>query len=301
MHYTIYLILAHKKPDQIAKLISTLSHENTYFFLHIDQKINVKIFDDLKKVRTCIFIKKRVKCDWGSFGLVQATLNSMVEIEAFMNLKYQKINYHLIQISGEDLPLKSNNFIQNYLASKPETSFINHWLLPNKKWWNGGMFRFESIYLIPYNRYPKTHFWLNKIVKNSFLKRYIAINQIGQNIPNLKLFGALQWMILSKKMVAFVINNANDKKFNRIFKYVLAPDEIYFPTLIYHFDKEKIFQIENIPTHLVIFEGNKPNPEYLKIQDLEKHKDNNDYLFARKFDPTKNPEATAYILDHIKS
>lgn len=300
MHYKIYLILAHKKPDQIAKLILTLSHENTYFFLHIDRKINVRIFDELKTIKNCIFIKNRVKCDWGSFGLVQATLNSMVEIEAFMNLNYLNSNYHLIQISGEDLPLKSNKFVHNYLASQPETSFINHWLLPNKKWWNGGLFRFESIFLTPFNRYPKTHFWLNKIVKATFLKRFIAINQMRQNFPDLKLFGASQWMILSKKMVSFVIKNANNKKFNRIFKYVFAADEIYFPTLIYHFDKAKMFPIENIATHLVVFVGNNANPEYLNIKDIEESQKENDYLFARKFDSSKNPQAIAYILDQIK-
>jgi hypothetical protein len=39
MHYKVYLILAHKKPQQLAELIDMLQDDAALFFVHID-KIN---------------------------------------------------------------------------------------------------------------------------------------------------------------------------------------------------------------------------------------------------------------------
>lgn len=295
MYSKVYFILAHKRPKQLSALISLLQDGKSSFFIHVDKKVDLNSFAEINKKDDCYFIKKRVKCNWGNYSLVQATLNGMMEIKKFMKTNKPDSNYHCILLSGEDLPLKTNEKIHDFLANRQETSFINHWKLPYEKWWNGGLFRFESLYVLDYNKYPETHYWLNKIIKKLRLHFVLPINRIQKKFPDLELYGSSQWMILSKNLMEFVIETSNkNPQFLKIFKYVLAPDELYFPTLIHYFQKQKSFVIENKATHLVIFKGVDANPQYLSIVDIINNKTETT-LFARKFDIAINGGTISYI------
>lgn len=300
MYSKVYFILAHKKPEQLSALISLLQDGKSFFFIHVDKSVALHLFEAITQMEHCYFIKQRERSTWGGYGLVQATLNGMKEIQEYMKNNQQNVNYHCILLSGEDLPLKSNKTIHNFLESKPEKSFIHHWKLPYEKWWNGGLFRFESLYVFDYHKRPKAHYWLNKIIRKLQLHFLFPINRIKKKYPDVALYGGSQWMILSEKLIEFLVETSNrSPKFSKLFKYVLAPDELYFPTLIHHFQKGQPFVIENTPTHLILFEGNKPNPKYLSVIDL---KDNSKetMLFARKFDNAINGDTIAYIQTIIK-
>ena len=98
----------------------------------------------------------------------------------------------------------------------------------------------------------------------------------------------------------FVIETSNKNlKFSKLFKFVLAPDELYFPTLIHYFLKKEVGLIENTPTHLILFEGNKPNPQYLSVNDL-KNNSKETTLFARKFDNAINGDTIDFVKTTIK-
>ena len=56
-------------------------------------------------------------------------------------------------LSGEDLPLKNNKYVHEFLKSNSKNSFINYWSLPYENWWGGGLFRLENIYLFEYKKY----------------------------------------------------------------------------------------------------------------------------------------------------
>jgi hypothetical protein len=295
MHIKVYFILAHKNPSQIIELVTLLDDKKSLFFIHLDKKVNQNEYKDLIKNISCRFVKKRVSCAWGKYSLVQATLNAMKEVKSYMGANYNNSNYHFIMLSGEDLPLKSNNYIHDFLGSNIQTSFLNHWELPYDKWWGGGMFRFENFYFFEYKEHRKLNYWINRIVKKMHLQFMLPLNRFYKKFPDFKIYGASQWMVLSKDLVAFVLEKNNDnKKFNSIFKYVLAPDELYFATLILNFDVRKQFPICNMKTHLVCFSGAEASPKYLQVEDLENNKE--DLLFARKFDSNVNKEA----IDKIK-
>lgn len=295
MYTKVYFILAHKKPEQLRELISLLQDGKSCFFLHIDKKANLNTYAEINQMEYCHFIKKRVKCNWGDYSLVQATLEGMKEIKEFMNNNLPNLNYHCILISGEDLPLQSNEKIHNFLEVQQEKSFINHWKLPYDKWWNGGVFRFESLYVFDYKKHSNINRWLNKIIRKLKFHFVLPINRIKKQYPDLEICGGSQWMILSKKLMKFVIETSDENpQFSKFFKYVLAPDELYFPTLIYHFQKEGSFIIENTVTHLAIFEGVDANPNYLSVEEIKNNKTEKT-LFARKFDKNINKDSIEYI------
>ena len=300
MHYKVYLILAHKKPNQLLDLISLLQDEHSYFFIHIDKKVSLDPFKNKILSKKCVFIKKRIKCNWGNYSLVQATLNTMNEIKEYMEFNFPKDSYHCIILSGEDLPLKSNDALSSFFNKQPDVSFIHHWKLPYKNWWGGGFFRFESLYLFNSIKYPKSHYWFNKIIKKLKLGFLLPSNQIKRKFPKFVFYGSSQWMILSKELMHIILDLSHkNKDFNRFFKFVLAPDELYFPSLIYHFNVHKICKIVNFQTHLALFIGNNANPQYLSIEDL-KTSQVNTALFARKFDATINPDTIDLVIKRRK-
>lgn len=300
MYSKVYFILAHKKPEQLSALISLLQDGKSFFFIHLDKKVSNKPFESLKEIEHCHFVEKREISRWGGFGVVQATLNGMKEIKEFMESNHPYENYHCILLSGEDLPIKANEKIHNFLQSKQDNSFIHYWKLPYEKWWNGGLFRLESLYIFDYNKQPKAHYWLNKIIRKLKLHFLIPLNRIKKHYPDLALYGSSQWMIFSKKLLyALVEESKNKTHFQKCFKFVLLPDELYLITLIHNFLKKEVEFIENSPTHLILFEGNKPNPKYLSVADL-KNNNKGTTLFARKFDSTINADTITYIKTILK-
>jgi|GEM_PF-2987708 len=296
MYTKVYCILAHKNPSQVQQLISLLDDKKSLFFIHLDKKADQNEYEVAIENSSCYFVKNRVSCTWGKYSLIQATLNAMKEVQSFMNANFKNSTYHFIMLSGEDLPLKKNGFIHDFLKSKTETSFLNHWQLPYSKWWEGGLFRFENLFFFEYKKNSKLNYRINRIIKKIHLKSLLPLNRFNKNFPDFTIYGASQWMILTSDMVSFILEKNNDnKKFNSIFKYVLAPDELYFATLILNFDVKKQFTVSNIKTHLVSFSGAEPSPKYLEVEDLENNTEN--LLFARKFDSNINQDS----IDKVKT
>lgn len=302
MYYKVYFILAHTKPRQLKFLIDLLNDGKSIFFIHIDKKVSLTKFDVLNQIENCFIIKNSVKCSWGDYSLVQATLNSLIEINQYMNVKYPNAHYHCIFLSGEDMPLKPNIEIHHFLVNKLSTSFIHHWKLPYDKWWGGGFFRFESFYYFNFIKYPIAHKWINKIIKKFGINSIIPINKIKKDFTDLEIYGGCQWMILSKDLMQSILNltiNKNNNKFNSIFKYVLAPDELYFTTLIYHYKLNTKFNVDNSQTHLAIFKNADANPQYLNVKDIVNNQSNKT-LFARKFDESINSDAINFVKNMLK-
>lgn len=299
MHYKVYLILAHKNPNQLKDLISLLQDELSIFFIHIDKKVDVNSFKEVIFNTNCFFVKNREKCKWGDFSLVKATLNSFEEICKYMQKKFPLDSYHCIMLSGEDLPLKTNEEITLFLQNCEHTSYIHHWELPYDKWWKGGFFRFESLYLLSFVKYQRINNWVNRLIKKLNLDFLLPINKIKKAYPNFKFYGSTQWIILSKDIIFDILQiSKTNKKFISCFKYTLAPDELYFSSLIYNFELDRKFKIENVPTHLVKFEGTNPNPQYLTVDEIKTNVKRS-ILFARKFDNFQNIETIIYIKENL--
>jgi hypothetical protein len=287
MYIKVYCILAHKKPSQIQDLIALLDDNKSLFFIHLDKKVNQKEYENLTKNSSCHFIKNRVRCGWGTYSLVQATLNTMKEVESFMIEHYTHSKYHFIMLSSEDLPLKRNEAIHEFLKSNINTSFLNYWKLPYNKWWGGGLFRLENFYFFQYKKYPKLNYWTNRVIKKMHFSFLLPLNRFENRFPNFQIYGSSQWMILTKDLLGFILEKSNKNiKFNSVFKYVLAPDELYFATLILNYNLQKQHVVCNKKTHLVCFNGAEASPRYLEDGDLYSIEES--LLFARKFDPEYN-------------
>src|SRR5215204_3632719 len=104
-----HLILTHKNPGQLERLINILDHPAFDFYIHIDQKSNAAQFTYLSHRTNVYIINKRTSIYWAGYGTIQATLNGFAEI---LPKEYQYINV----ISAQDFPLTSADHIYRYIC-----------------------------------------------------------------------------------------------------------------------------------------------------------------------------------------
>lgn len=60
-----HLIIVHKNPDQLLRLVKRLQHSNFDLFIHVDRKVPLEQFMFIKSEADLSFIKNRVTCQWG--------------------------------------------------------------------------------------------------------------------------------------------------------------------------------------------------------------------------------------------
>lgn len=121
-----YIILAHKLPEQLHRLVSRLDDAGCHFVIHVCKNTarqDARKIHRLFSKQPNVFFCKREDGSWGEFGIVQAVLNGM-EL-----LLQKKVSFdYLHVISGNDYPIKSNNFLKDFFREKTGSQFL--WYLP---------------------------------------------------------------------------------------------------------------------------------------------------------------------------
>ncbi|HLY70044.1 MAG TPA: beta-1,6-N-acetylglucosaminyltransferase, partial [Puia sp.] len=75
-----YLIMAHKNPTQIEKLIHKLRHPQFDVYIHLDKKTDIGDYEYLSNIRGVYFITNRTKVTWGGISIPDAVFVSMGEV-----------------------------------------------------------------------------------------------------------------------------------------------------------------------------------------------------------------------------
>jgi len=102
-----YLILAHKNPEQLRRLVSTLDDTGVNFFIHVNKR-SQSFYDDAREVLadfTNIYFLPRKKIWWGTFGMTDAVITG-IEVIASSDISYDRVVF----ISGQDYPIKSKDY-----------------------------------------------------------------------------------------------------------------------------------------------------------------------------------------------
>ncbi|CAG5103746.1 Oidioi.mRNA.OKI2018_I69.chr1.g917.t1.cds [Oikopleura dioica] len=111
-----YSLVLHKNPGQAERLLRAIYSPDNVYCLHIDAKAPEDVFEDFEALASCfpnVFLaKKRESVYWASYERLQADLNCIEEL-----LQHEVQWRYLINLCGEDFPLKSNSEIVNYLKS----------------------------------------------------------------------------------------------------------------------------------------------------------------------------------------
>ena len=271
-----YLILAHKYPAQLRRLVRALDDEQSLFYIHIDRASDISRFDNLQPWAEKISFVQREKADWAGFGLVQAVLNGLKTISE------SKHNFsHVILLSGQDYPIKSNEDIQTFLLEHRGTNFIEHYHLPaTQKWPNtGGVYRVNKYYM---GMQP-----LQKLCSK-------ALNFLSKPIPFLqrRIYAGMEpyagsmWWILSQEAVRYIVRFTEEHPGYAAFhKYTFAADEVFFQMILLNEPaRSQVGPIVNSDKRFIQWkDALASHPEILGSEGV-KEALKSDALFARKFD-----------------
>jgi hypothetical protein len=284
-----YIIIAHKSPSQLYRLVSRLNDGLSGFFIHIDKKVNLSTFDGLSDFGELVQFVDRVDAKWGSWGLVQGTLNAMKAIKS-SGKKFDRI----FLLSGQDYPIKSNEYINDFLLKSRHSVFIDYFPIPNYEKWpggdRGGWYRVDKYYigLKPYQ------FFVSKSL--NLLSTYIPF--LRRKMPaGMAAYTGSQWWCIDMYALNYILDfDLKNPSYRAFHQFTFVPDELFFHMIIANSTDERLVKsIENNNKRLMIWEKpNSAHPNMLTVNDLPAILAS-DHLFARKFDEDHDSE----ILDLI--
>lgn len=278
-----HLIITHKNPLQLERLIKKMRHPMFDFYIHLDKKVDIKDFEYLKSIGQVYFIQNRVICNWGGFSTLEAMLNSLSEV---LDKNHDYGFYNLL--SAQDYPIKSNEDIYQFFLKNSSKSFIFYETDHAEEWWSTAVNRFKKYHLTDFNFKGK-----------SFLERIINKILPSRTFPiSVKLYGGSKssWWSLNNESATYLISYFRKQNMKSFLRYCWGTDEFVIPTILMNSLLNNYIVNDNL--RYINFPLGKANPKILGMEDVEQLQ-KSDMLFARKFDLTSNPEILDWIDNHI--
>lgn len=278
-----YIISSYKLPEQVVRLVKILDSADSFFYIHVDKRsedsVFFKIKDSLSSLNNVFFLK-RGPSYYGSFGHVKATLKG---INAALKSKIE-FDY-MVLLTGQDYPIKSIAFTQDYLKQNCGKSFLSYYTLDDRyagKWFE----RLGRIYLFD-EKGSHTIFgdkFISRVAYKFWRGSPTKQNQ-GLVFPDglTPYFGNAYWVI-HRKHIEYIFNFVcRQPNYVRFFKHSRVPDECFFHSILLN----SIYQYEIVNNDLFYIDWSErqSSPAILTTQDFSKLMDSDD-LFARKFDMT---------------
>lgn len=281
-----YVILAHKLPHQLVRLVERLQTASATFLIHIDAKAGREVVDPIRsgldQMENVHFLRSHV-CHWGEFGLVTASLEGIRTI-----VEQRMPSDQAVLLSGQDFPIKRNDEISDVLGRAGDRSYLGYFPLPYDGWPYGGMNRVDRWYVRLRGRRVE-------------LPPASVANRLGGPrrpfLPGLQPYGGpMQWS-LSAEALAYVYDYVQQHPaFVRFFRRTLIPDELFFQTLL--LNSPMATRVINAELHHIEWSPGADHPNVLTVEDLPRLQ-TSEALFARKFDSGADADVLDLIEEHL--
>jgi hypothetical protein len=287
-----YLILAHKQPQLLCRLIDRLSSKSSVFFVHIDRAAPPHGFEKLARFGENVRLIKQEFSTWAGIGIVKAVLNGLQAIDACPG-RFDRI----VLLSGQDYPIKSNEQIDGFFESSAKSTFMRHWEIPNFDVWphRGGLSRVDR-YFLGIGR------WQNIVARTMNIPGKV-IPWVRRRMPyELRPYGGWMWWTLDdvalKHILLYVASHPRYLEYHR---YTFAPDEVFFQTILLNATDARIREsIADDDLRFIRWKAGESHPEILRSGDVEAALAS-PALFARKFDITVDEDALDLIDETLQS
>ena len=266
-----YILLCHKNPQAIVDQAQQLTAAGDYIAIHFDANAGGKEFQHIRRSlahnKNVTFAKRRIKCGWGEWSLVQATLNAIEAACAAFPLAS-----HFYMLSGDCMAIKSARYVHQFLDDK-DMDYIEIFDFFKSNWIKTGMKEDRLIY---------RHFFNERARKWLFYQSLEWQRRLGlsRQIPSdIKIQIGSQWWCLRRRTIEAILEFSKARKdISRFFRTTWIPDETYLQTLVGHLIPTA--EIEKRPlTFLVFSEYGMPATFYNDHYDFLVAQD---FLFARK-------------------
>ena len=273
-----YLILAHKSPKQLHRLMRAIFDPANYYAIHIDRTAALEVHKAAAEIAASsdrVQVLPSINCRHAGFSLVKAQqrgIRALIRAGADWS--------HFINLSGEDFPLHAQATIMNRLASAEGINFVNVFDPWASGRWPDPDERYDGVYWEP----PGSK-RARRVAKLTVRRRWI--------LGGAKLYGASQWMILSRDFCEFVSRRTNVWRYIGFFRNTYVPDESFYPTVLMNSKWRHRLTPENL--RFVDWTSGPERPRILRLEDLDRLLSSG-ALFARKL----NADVDESLLDSLE-
>lgn len=269
-----FILLCHKDPDAIINQAERLTAAGDCMAIHFDARAKPehfkKIVDALSHNPNVTFARKRIKCGWGEWSLVQATVHA---VEAAVD-QFPRAT-HFYMLSGDCMAIKSAEYAHQFLDER-DVDYIESFDYFESDWIKTGMKEERLIY---------RHYFNERTQKRRF---YASFNlqkklRLTRKIPSdLQIMIGSQWWCLRRRTVEWILDFCRKRRdVMRFFRSTWIPDETFFQTLVRHLVPETEIESRTL-TFLMFSDYGMPVTFYNDHYDLLLSQD---FLFARKISP----------------
>lgn len=266
-----FILLCHKDPDAIIRQAQSLTAVGDYMAIHFDARAKPEAYRQIRAALddnpNVTFVRKRVKCGWGEWSLVRATLNAVTAaVEAFPRAT------HFYMLSGDCMAIKSAEYAHEFL-DRHEVDHIECFDYFQSDWIKTGWKEERLIY---------RHWFNERTQKRWFYTMFGLQKRLGlkRQIPHdIDVMIGSQWWCLRRRTVEAILEFIAERRdVTRFFSSTWIPDETFFQTLVRHLVPETEINNRSL-TFLMFSDYGMPVTFYNDHYDLLLGQD---FLFARK-------------------
>ncbi|WP_299431495.1 beta-1,6-N-acetylglucosaminyltransferase [uncultured Aquimarina sp.] len=256
-----YFILIHHFPEQFKRLFKAIYHLENHYLIHIDKKTDINIKKDIKvflENYSNVYALKSENVIWDGYSMVQSQLNGM----KYLLNRCLKWDF-FINLSDQDFPLKSQDFILGFLNKNKGKNFIKI----------GNQVRVGSDTLNHVENYSQgIDIGFSGIpYRKSFMK-------------NVTWYVGGQWAILTRTCCEFIYHSPEVKKIENFYHKLLIAEESFFQTVLMNTSFKETIINDNKRVVIYIADGDtKFKPKTLTDSDIDLLIEG-DNLFVGKFD-----------------
>lgn len=292
------VVLAHDRPDQLARLLSALRHPQVRLYLHVDRRSELTPFTKalvdagLHEVE----LLPRHPTAWGSADLVDAALEGLAQ-----GVKDGCAYFALV--SGQDFPLRPVEEILAFFEKAGSRSYLEYFPLPTPRW------RFEGRDRIDFYTYTvlgrretciprgEDTSFLNRKgrVLNEMLRVRSALKASRHPPSYVHPFGGSQWWNLSRAAADQILDFIDEHPdYRRYHAHTLAPDELFFQSILLGTEFAGEHELVDDTLRFMRWSAKESHPRVLGMEDLPAMLES-ESLFGRKFDATVDEAVLARL------
>lgn len=217
------IMLCHTDLNRAAEVARFWAASGSPVILHVDRRVPDAEFGALTAALADlpnVAFSQRFACEWGMFGLVDATLAAAEQLLA----AHPGLG-HVYLASGACLPLRPHADLVAYLADHAGTDFIESVTTRDVPWIVDGLSaeRFTLRFPFGFRRQRRLFDAYVRLQRRIRFRRRVPAGLT----PHL----GSQWWCLTRRTLLSILEDPRRMEFDRYFHRVWIPDESYFQTL----------------------------------------------------------------------
>jgi hypothetical protein len=282
-----FVMLAHQSLDRAGAVAGHLAAQGAPVVIHVDRRVAAAEYaafsHGLSHLPTIRFAPRRT-CRWGTWSIVEATIVATRQLmEEFPEVG------HVFLTCGSALPLRPVEELRHYLASRPDTDFIESVTTEEVAWTVGGLDRERFTLSFPFawkGQRMLFDAWVH------LQRRFGIRRKVPEGIrPHL----GSQWWCLTCGTLERMMADPDRERLVRFFRRVWIPDESYFQTVARRHSRR--LESRSLTLAKFDFQG-KPHVLYDDHLDLLRHSDR---FMARKIWPHAEALYQHFLTDGVRN